>query len=149
MKSFISSGASEGAVLAFLIAGKATNNLTLAANGPFDATGSGKLAVANGLGTFEGFASTNSKDQFGVNLTAGGVFDDNDNSGILRYVSIRYAGASLVLGGEINGLTLGSVGRGTTIEHIDIIASADDAIEFFGGTVNVKYVAALFGNDDI
>jgi hypothetical protein len=44
---------------------------------------------------------------------------------------------------------LGSVGRGTTIEHLEIIASADDNIEFFGGTVNVKYVSTLFGNDDM
>ncbi len=133
-----------------LLAGKATNNLTLAANGPFAAgVGDGRLCVADGLGTFEGFASTNSKDQYGVNLTLGGVFDDNDNSGILKYVSIRYAGAILQVGGEINGLTLGSVGRGTTIEHIEVVSCADDGIEFFGGTVNVKYYASLFGNDDM
>ncbi|MBK7572939.1 MAG: hypothetical protein IPI10_15475 [Bacteroidetes bacterium] len=71
-----------------LIAGKASNNLTLAANGPFQpGVGDGKLCVANGLGTFEGFASSNSKDQFGANLTSGEVFDDNDNSGIMKYVS--------------------------------------------------------------
>lgn len=132
-----------------LLAGKATNNLTLAANGPFQAgVGDGRLCVADGLGTFEGFASSNSKNQFGVNLTAGGVFDDNDNSGILRYVSIRHSGAVLQVGGEINGLTLGSVGRGTTIEHLEIVSCADDGIEFFGGTVNVKYCTMLFGNDD-
>lgn len=132
-----------------LIAGKATNNLKLTPNGPFVAGTSGKLAVADGLGTFEGFASTNVKDQFGVDLSQGGVFDDNDNSGILKYVSIRHAGAILAVGGEINGLTLGSVGRGTTIEHIEIVSCADDAIEFFGGTVNVKYVSTIFGNDDM
>lgn len=130
------------------IAGKATNNLTLAANGPFNATGNGRLCVADGLGTFEGFASTNTKDQFGVNLTTGGVFDDNDNSGILKYVSIRHSGAVLVVGGELNALSLGSVGRGTTIEHIEVVSGADDGIEFWGGTVNVKYISMLFGNDD-
>jgi hypothetical protein len=67
----------------------------------------------------------------------------------LKYVSIRHSGANLQVGGEINGLTLGSVGRGTTIEHIEIISCADDAIEFFGGTVDVKYFATLFGNDDM
>ncbi|MBK7572938.1 MAG: hypothetical protein IPI10_15470 [Bacteroidetes bacterium] len=61
----------------------------------------------------------------------------------------RHSGANLQVGGEINGLTLGSVGRGTTIEHIEIISCADDAIEFFGGTVDVKYFATLFGNDDM
>ena len=87
--------------------------------------GDGRLCVADGLGTFEGFASTNSKDQFGVNLTQGEVFDDNDNSGILKYVSIRYSGAILQVGGEINGLTLGSVGRGTTIDHIEVVSCAE------------------------
>lgn len=133
-----------------LIAGKATNNLTLAANGPFQpGVGDGRLCVADGLGTFEGFASTNSKDQFGVNLTAGETFDDNDNSGILKYVSIRHSGAVLQVGGEINGLSLGSVGRGTTIEHIEVVSCADDNMEFWGGTVNVKYFTSMFGNDDM
>jgi hypothetical protein len=130
-----------------LIAGKATNNLTLAANGPFQAgVGDGKLCVADGIGTFEGFASSNSKDQFGVTPAS---FDDNDNSGILRYVSIRHAGAILQVGGEINGLSLGSVGRGTTIEHIEVVSSADDGIELWGGTVNIKYCSLLFGKDDM
>ena len=132
------------------IAGKASNNLTLAANGPFQpGVGDGKIAVADGLGTFEGFASSNSKDQFGVNLTAGESFDDNDNSGILRYVSIRHSGAILQVGGELNALSLGSVGRGTTIDHIEIVSCADDGIEFWGGTVNVKYASMLFSNDDM
>ena len=132
------------------IAGKASNNLTLAANGPFQpGVGDGRLCVANGLGTFEGFSSSNSRDQFGANLTAGESFDDNDNSGILRYVSIRHAGAILQVGGELNALSLGSVGRGTTIEHIEVVSCADDGIEFWGGTVNVKYFSSMFGNDDM
>ncbi|MFN5443858.1 MAG: hypothetical protein ACK48V_06480 [Crocinitomicaceae bacterium] len=129
--------------------GKATNNLTLAANGPFVPGGSGKLAVADGLGTIEGFATSNSQDQYGANLSAGESFDDNDNSGVLRYASIRHAGANLVVGAEINGLTMGSVGRGTTIDHIEIVSCADDNIEWFGGTVNMKYVASFYGNDDM
>jgi hypothetical protein len=132
------------------VAGKASNNLTLAANGPFQpGVGDGRICVANGLGTFEGFASSNSRDQFGANLTGGEVFDDNDNSGILKYVSIRHAGAILQVGGELNALSLGSVGRGTTIENIEVVSCADDGIEFWGGTVNVKYFTSLFGNDDI
>lgn len=127
------------------IAGKATNNLTLAANGPFVVGTAGKICVADGIGTFEGFNSTNSKDQFGV---APASFDDNDNSGILKYVSIRHAGAVLVLGGELNALSLGSVGRGTTIEHVEVVSCADDGIELWGGTVNLKYCSFLFGNDD-
>jgi hypothetical protein len=133
-----------------VLLGKATNNLTLAANGPFNPTTGGKIAVADGLGTVEGFASSNTQDQYGVNLSvAGQSFDDNDNSGIMKYVSIRHAGAIFTLGGEINGLTLASVGRGTTIENIEIVSCADDNIEIFGGTVNLKYITTLFGNDDM
>lgn len=132
-----------------VVLGKAYNNLTLAANGPFTVGTAGKLAVANGLGTVEGFQTTNPQDQFGVNLTAGESFDDNDNSGVLRYVSIRHSGAILALGGEINGLTLASVGRNTVVEHIEIVSCADDNIEIFGGTVNLKYCTTLFGNDDM
>lgn len=132
-----------------VILGRATNNLTLAANGPYVPGGAGKLAVADGLGTIEGFATSNTQDQYGVNLTAGETFNDDDNSGVLKYVSIRHSGAILAVGAEINGLTLGSVGRGTTIEHLEIVSCADDNIEFFGGTVNLKYVTTLFGNDDM
>lgn len=138
-----------------VIAGQASNNLTLAKNGPFAAgVGDGKLAVADGLGTFEGFASSDYRDQFGVNLTtpqAGYLttFDDNDNSGILRYVSVRYAGQILAVGGELNGISFGSVGRGTTVDHVEVISCADDNMEFFGGTVNIKNAAFMFCNDDM
>ena len=252
-----------------VILGKASNNLTLAANGPFVPGGSGKLAVADGLGTVEGFASSNPQDQYGVAISTptnvvtatvptpntysftqnvnssttttitlsangafvlvgmpvsgtgiapgtlvssvvgqvitlntattgavtqatfdgvytsaagasgqfftgtatvftsgtgpwvgninysapfvsgGASFDDNDNSGVMKYVSIRHSGAILAVGAEINGLTLASVGRGTTIDHIEIVSCADDNIEIFGGTVNLKYVSTLFGNDDM
>lgn len=141
-----------------VVLGKATNNLTFAANGPYSpGTGNGRLAVADGLGVVEGFATSNVQDRFGVmlnnnNPVAGetvGTFDDNDNSGIMRYVSIRYTGAILAVGNEINGLTLASVGRATTIDHIEIVSCGDDNIELFGGTVNLKYVSTLFGNDDI
>jgi len=121
-----------------VILGKASNNLTTS---NVYGTGTG----VNGTGFIEGFSAANSRDLYGGGLTP----DDNDNSGILRYVSIRHSGAILALGNELNGLSLGSVGRGTTIEHIETIASADDNIEFFGGTVNIKYASVLFGDDDM
>jgi hypothetical protein len=71
-----------------------------------------------------------------------------DNSGILQYVSIRHGGTNIGEGNEINGLTLGGVGSGTTIDHIEVISNADDGIEFFGGTVNCKYMAVAFCGDD-
>lgn len=73
---------------------------------------------------------------------------DNDNSGILRYVSIRHGGANIGSGNEINGLTLGGVGSGTIIENIEIIANQDDGIEWFGGTVNVKNALVWNVGDD-
>jgi hypothetical protein len=76
-------------------------------------------------------------------------FNDDDNSGVMTYVSIRNSGANLLVGSEINGLTLASVGRGTKIEHIEIVSCADDNIEIFGGTVNLKYCTTMFGNDDM
>jgi len=126
------------------ILGKAQNNLTLAANGPFD--GAGKLAVADGIGVCEGYLASDGRNQFGVTPAN---FDNTDNSGVLRYVSIRHAGDIVGSGNELNGLTLASVGSGTTIDHIEIVACDDDNIEFFGGTVNVKYVVGLYGADDM
>jgi len=86
----------------------------------------------------------------GISISAiGEQFQDNDNSGVLKYVSIRFSGANLLVGSEINGLTLASVGRGTTVENVEIVSCADDNIEIFGGTVNLKYCTTLFGNDDM
>jgi hypothetical protein len=77
-----------------------------------------------------------------------GGTDPADNSGILRYVSIRHGGANIGEGNEINGLTLGGVGTGTIIEHVEIVSNQDDGIEWFGGTVNVKNVVVLNTGDD-
>lgn len=74
--------------------------------------------------------------------------DEEHNSGVLKYISIRYSGSAIGSGDEIQGLTLGSVGRGTTIDYIEIFSSLDDGIEFFGGTVNVKHAAVAFADDD-
>lgn len=70
------------------------------------------------------------------------------SSGILKFVSIRFTGAEIGPGDEIQGLTLGGVGSGTTLEYIDIFVSGDDGIEIFGGTVDIKYVSAAFAEDD-
>ncbi len=75
--------------------------------------------------------------------------DNNaDNSGVLTYVSIRHGGSVLEDGDEINGLTLGAVGSGTEIHHIEVISNDDDGIEWFGGAVNVKYASVSFCADD-
>lgn len=77
-----------------------------------------------------------------------GGSDPADNSGVFKYVSIRHGGTNIGSGNEINGLTLGGVGSGTTIENIEIVANQDDGVEWFGGTVNVKNVVVWNCNDD-
>lgn len=77
----------------------------------------------------------------------GGTIAD-DNSGIIKYVSIRHGGANIGEGNEINGLTLGGVGSGTTIEYVEIVSNQDDGIEFFGGTVNVSHALVYNVGDD-
>ena len=72
----------------------------------------------------------------------------DDNSGVLRYLSLRFGGYEFSTGSEINGLTLGGVGRGTTIENIEVVSNNDDGFEFFGGTVNTKYLVSAFNKDD-
>ena len=84
----------------------------------------------------------------GQNVFRFGGNDDDDNSGVLRYVSIRHGGKVLESAKEINGLSLGAVGRGTTIEFVEAFAIADDGFEFFGGTVNTRYLVSAFNDDD-
>jgi hypothetical protein len=77
----------------------------------------------------------------------GGTAAD-DNSGVLKYISIRHGGANIGEGNEINGLTLGGVGSGTVIENIEIVSNQDDGIEWFGGAVSVKNVVVWNTGDD-
>jgi hypothetical protein len=83
----------------------------------------------------------------GVGRKYGGT-DPNDESGILRFVRIEYAGIAAEPGSEINGLTLGGVGAGTIIENVQVSFGNDDAFEFFGGTVNAKNLIAFATADD-
>jgi hypothetical protein len=95
-----------------------------------------------GLGEIEG----------GINNAEGlglyGGADDNDNSGILKYVRIEYAGYAYLPDKELNGLTLGAVGRGTVIDFVQVSYAADDSFEWFGGTVDCKHLIAYKGLDD-
>ncbi|MFZ5940038.1 MAG: T9SS type A sorting domain-containing protein [Bacteroidota bacterium] len=102
-----------------VICGKAPNNL------------------AGGQGTAEG----------GIESMYGGS-DPNDNSGKLKYVRIEFPGYEVATGKEINGLSLYSVGKGTEIDHIQVSYSGDDAFEWFGGTVNAKYLVCFATEDD-
>ncbi|HXG47866.1 MAG TPA: hypothetical protein VNO52_09590, partial [Methylomirabilota bacterium] len=74
--------------------------------------------------------------------------DPNDSSGEMSYVSIRHCGFEFLPNRELNGLSLGGVGRGTVLHHIETYAVADDGFEFFGGTVDTKYLVSAFNDDD-
>ncbi|MEK7283164.1 MAG: hypothetical protein AAB249_05090, partial [Acidobacteriota bacterium] len=73
---------------------------------------------------------------------------DDDDSGTVQYVSLRYGGFNLSAANEINGLTLGAVGRQTDISNVEVFQNKDDGIEFFGGTVNVKNAVIVAPGDD-
>lgn len=77
-----------------------------------------------------------------------GGTDAADNSGVMKYVRIEYAGIAFTVDNEINGLTMGGVGSGTTLDYIQVYRSGDDAFEWFGGTVNAKHLYAVGTWDD-
>jgi hypothetical protein len=77
-----------------------------------------------------------------------GGTDPADNSGCISYVSVRHGGALLGEGNEINGITFGGVGSGTTVDHIEVVGNLDDGIECFGGTVNISNAVVWAQGDD-
>lgn len=105
--------------------------------------GNAPISAADGdnLSQIEGIPTSDSFGAFGGS-------DAADNSGTLAYVSIRHGGATIAPGNDINGLTLGGVGSGTTISNIEIFANSDDGVEFFGGTVNASNILVSFQGDD-
>lgn len=95
----------------------------------------------NPTANVEGIPTTEPRGEYGGN-------DNDDNSGTLRYVSIRHGGREIAAGNELQNLTLAGVGSKTTLEYIEIYASSDDGIEIFGGAPNLKYAAVAFAEDD-
>ncbi len=77
-----------------------------------------------------------------------GGTDDNDNSGILRYVRVEFAGIEFSPDNELNGIAFQAVGRGTQVDHVQSHLSRDDALEWFGGTVDGKYLVMSSAADD-
>lgn len=86
----------------------------------------------------------------GIDATLGlyGGTDDQDSSGVLRYVRIEYAGIAYIPNSETNGLTMGGVGSKTVIDHVQVSHGGDDSFEWFGGTVNTSHLVANGGLDD-
>lgn len=98
---------------------------------------------AGGIANIEGIAPTADTEYGG-----GANPDDNDNSGVLKYVRIEFGGYVFQPNKEINGLTFGAVGRGTTIDNVQCSFINDDAFEWFGGTVNCSHLVSYRGVDD-
>jgi hypothetical protein len=110
----------------------------------------GLMIMGKARGSFAGDVSEIQIEGIPASDTNGlyGGNDDADNSGVLKYVSIRHGGANIGEGNEINGLTLGGVGSGTVIENVEVVANQDDGIEWFGGTVSVKNALLWNSGDD-
>lgn len=106
-----------------------------------------------GVGTDfpEGLASGSGSQVLNANLAIYGGTDDNDNSGVLRYVVNRYGGFVLgaaAVGNEINGLTLCGIGSGTVLEHIEVYQNKDDGFEWFGGKADSRFLFSSANQDD-
>lgn len=100
--------------------------------------GEGVNNIEGGKGEVEGLPDA---------IQYGGT-NNADDSGILKYVRIEYVGFSFVEGSELNGLSLYSVGSGTTLEYVQVYKCTDDGFEWFGGSVNAKYLISSFNDDD-
>jgi hypothetical protein len=109
------------------------------------------LGRAKTNATFNGVAGVG-EIEGGVNNAEGlglyGGADDNDNSGILKYVRVEFAGYAYLPDKELNGITFGGVGKGTTVEYVQVSYAADDSFEWFGGSVDCKHLIAYKGLDD-
>ena len=110
----------------------------------------GLLVLGKAPGSFKGDVSEYQIEGIPAEETNGlyGGSDPADNSGTINYVSIRHGGTSIGEDNEINGLTLGGVGTGTTITNVEVIGNQDDGIEFFGGTVNASNLLVWGQGDD-
>jgi hypothetical protein len=100
----------------------------------------GNAPISEGTSFIEGIAAE-PRAEYG-----GSVVDDS--SGVMQYVSIRHGGKIIGAANELNGLTMGGVGSKTVLDHIEVFANNDDGFEWFGGTVNAKYLVSAYGNDD-
>ena len=125
-------------------------NVTIMGNAYISKYGNGAVSTnvatpnAANYANMEGLVASGAGDT----RTFYGGGNDQDNSGALRFVSLRYGGKVVGLGNELNGLSLGGVGRDTIIDHVDIMNNVDDGIEIWGGTVDLKYFSIWDIGDD-
>ncbi len=122
-----------------------TTDMPLDANGRWGGViilGKASINRTGGEASIEGISTLERRGLYGGS-------NDADNSGVFKYVSIRHAGTLIGANNEINGLTMGGVGSGTTIEYVEVFANQDDGFEWFGGTVNTRYLVSAFCGDDM
>lgn len=103
--------------------------------------GKASLGFSSPETNIEGIPTTETRGLYGGT-------DDADNSGTLKYVSVRHGGSNIGADNEINGITFGGVGSGTVVDYVEVISNQDDGIEFFGGTVSVKHAVVAYCGDD-
>jgi hypothetical protein len=151
---FVTKGAkliAEGTVTSPIVftSGNSVGNRSRGNWGGVILLGKGSFNINGGISTIEGIPVIpgNTDTEYGGGLTP----DDNDNSGSLKYVRIEYAGYTYGASGsntEINGLTMGAVGRGTKIDYVQVSYANDDSFEWFGGAVDCSHLVAFNGLDD-
>jgi len=103
--------------------------------------GNAPISAANASMQIEGIPASDPSGLYGGE-------SPEDNSGVLKYISIRHGGANIGEGNELNGLTLGGVGSSTIVENIEVVANQDDGVECFGGNVNIENVLIWGVGDD-
>ena len=131
------SDSSQGLWGGVILLGKAPTAVCATGTGPNTADGTSAGAAAPCQQQIEG-----------VSGRLYGGTDAADNSGTMQYVQIRYTGIAISEGNELQGLTLGGTGSGTTIDHVQSHNSADDGIEIFGGATNLRYFVVTGADDD-
>lgn len=123
-------------------------NLTIMGKGLISASHYGGLRVGNNTKDPSGLNEKQMEGLTDPSFSLYGGADDNDDSGSISYLSLRYGGKVIGLGNELNGLSLGGIGRETDIHHVEIMNNVDDGIEIWGGTVNLKYISIWNVGDD-
>jgi hypothetical protein len=130
------------------INGTASNPVVMTSNKAVPSSSDwGGLVICGKANTNKGGSTGQTASAEVSELTYGGTVS-NDNSGVIRYLRIEYSGYAYSSSKEFNGLSLFGVGSGTTIEYVQAYKNGDDGIEFFGGTVNGKYLISLDSEDD-
>jgi hypothetical protein len=140
-RTYLAQGTDLGGTVGDLSVGRVFNDNGLTTN---DATFKGADVIEGIDGNLVPSASGPGSEKYGV---YGGTNDD-DNSGVIRFASIRYCGDVIGVSNELNSLTMGAVGSETVLEHIECTFNTDDGFEWFGGKNNPRFLFSLYNRDD-